>query len=60
MWKGAAIVGGHCAAIAFQIHDGVNGYLASTPEECASRLLHLINDPAERARIGTHARQRVS
>lgn len=59
MWKGAAIVGGDCGGIAFQIQDGVNGYLASTPEECASHLLHLINDPAERARIGTNARQQV-
>ncbi len=59
MWKGAAIVGGDCGGIAFQIQDGVSGHLASSPEECASHLLRLINDPAERARIGTNARQRV-
>ena len=59
MWKGAAVVGGDCGGIAFQIQDGVNGYLASSAEECASRVLQLIGDPAERARIGTHARQRV-
>ena len=59
MWKGVAIVGGHCGGIAFQIRHGVNGYLASTTEECAAHLLHLINDPAERARIGAHARQRA-
>ncbi len=59
MWKGAAIVGGDCGGIAFQIQDGVSGYLASSPEECASHLLRLINDPEERARIGAHARERV-
>ncbi|MFQ5878640.1 MAG: glycosyltransferase [Dehalococcoidia bacterium] len=59
MWKGTAVVGGRCGGIVWQIQEGVTGYLAGSPEECADRIVHLIKRPDERARIGASARERV-
>ena len=41
------------------VEDGVSGYLAETPEEWKSTLGRLIADPAQRARMGRAARERV-
>ena len=41
------------------IKDGVNGSLASTPEEWVEKLARLLADPALRARWGVAARQTV-
>ncbi|MBI1318072.1 MAG: glycosyltransferase [Candidatus Hydrogenedens sp.] len=41
------------------IEDGVNGFLASTPEEWLDKLKQLVDDPALRERMGRAARQTV-
>lgn len=41
------------------IQDGVNGFLASTPEEWKSKLGRLIEDPALRARFGAAGRKTI-
>ena len=41
------------------IQDGVNGFLAGTPEEWLLRLKRLLEDPGLRARMGEEARRTV-
>jgi glycosyltransferase involved in cell wall biosynthesis len=38
------------------VHDGINGYLAETPEEWEERLAHLLTDAALRTKIGEAGR----
>ena len=39
--------------------DGVSGFLVSSPEECAQRLVELLKDESLAARIGEAARESV-
>jgi trehalose synthase len=59
MWKGTPVVGGRAGGIVHQIEDGVNGFLASDVEECADRVVELLEDPAIRRRVGANARETV-
>ena len=59
MWKGKPVIGGNVGGIRVQIENGVNGYLVDTPEECASRIVDLLNDPALRSSLGNAAREEV-
>lgn len=59
MWKGAAVIGGDTGGIRYQIEDGVNGYLVSTVEEAAGRLVKLLKDEVLRHRLGQKARETV-
>ena len=60
MWKGAAVIGGRAGGICHQITDGENGFLVSTVEEAADRIVRLIRDPDLGRRLGTRARQTVT
>jgi trehalose synthase len=59
MWKGAAVVGGKVGGIRYQIEDGVNGFLVSTVEEAAQRIVQLLKDKKLRQRLGENARESV-
>jgi len=59
MWKGAAVIGGACGGIRHQIEDGANGFLVSSVEEAARRIVQLVGDEALRRRIGAAARDSV-
>lgn len=59
MWKGAAVVGGNVGGIRRQIKDGVNGFLVSTVEETAERIVTLIKDERLRRSMGEKARESV-
>jgi trehalose synthase len=59
MWKGAAVIGGDCGGIRHQIEDGKNGFLVSTVEEAARRMVQLLKDPRQRAEIGARAKETV-
>jgi trehalose synthase len=59
MWKGAAVIGGNVGGIRYQIDDGVNGFLVSTVEEAADRIVTLLKDPDLRHRLGKQARKTV-
>ena len=59
MWKGAAVIGGNAGGIRYQIEDGGNGFLVSTVEEAAARLLQLLRNPDLRRRLGEKARETV-
>ena len=59
MWKGRPVIGGDVGGIRLQIDDGKNGYLVSSPEECAQRIVSLLRAPKLRARLGQAAREKV-
>jgi trehalose synthase len=59
MWKGTPVIGGNVGGIRVQIDDGVNGFLVSSIEETADRLVRLLSDEPLRRRMGAAAREKV-
>lgn len=59
MWKGTAVVGGNTGGIRYQIDDGVNGFLVSSIEEAAQRIVQLLINSDLRRQMGERARQTV-
>jgi trehalose synthase len=59
MWKGAAVIGGNVGGIRYQIDDGINGFLVSSIEETAYRMVQLIKDEKLREKIGKEAKRSV-
>ncbi len=59
MWKGKAVIGGNVGGIRYQIEDGVNGFLVSSVEEAAERIVCLLKDRKLRERIGCKAKESV-
>ncbi len=59
MWKGKAVIGGDTGGIRYQIEDGVNGFLVSSVEEAAERIVTLIRDENRRLLMGQKAQETV-
>jgi trehalose synthase len=59
MWKGTPVIGGNVGGIRHQIKDGVNGFLVSSVEEAAKRIVQLVNDKGLRQRMGKNAKEIV-
>jgi trehalose synthase len=59
MWKGAAVIGGNVGGIRTQISDGENGFLVSSIDEAAGRIVHLLKDAALRQQLGQSAQASV-
>lgn len=59
MWKGTPVIGGNVGGIRYQIEDGVNGFLVSSVEEAAERIVQLIKDEKLRKQMGERARETV-
>lgn len=59
MWKGTPVVGGNVGGIRFQIEDGVSGFLVSSVEEAAQRIIQLVQDKALCERMGQRAKETV-
>jgi trehalose synthase len=59
MWKGAAVIGGNTGGIRYQIKDGANGFLVSSNEEAATRIVQLIKDRTLREQLGQKAKETV-
>src|SRR5439155_4133589 len=59
MWKGTPVIGGNVGGIRYQIEDSVNGFLVSSIEETAQRMVELINDKKLRDEMGSRARETV-
>lgn len=59
MWKGTPVIGGNVGGIRHQIRDGENGYLVSSVEEAAERIVRLVRDPDLARRLGEEARRTV-
>jgi trehalose synthase len=59
MWKGTPVIGGNVGGIRYQIEDGVNGFLVSSVEEAAGRIVELINDQKLRNEMARRACETV-
>ncbi len=59
MWKGTPVIGGNVGGIRYQIDDGVNGFLVSSIEEAADRIVRLLKDRELRDHMGKQAREKV-
>ena len=59
MWKGTPVIGGNVGGIRYQIEDGVNGFLVSSIEEAAERIVQLIKNKELCERLGQKAKETV-
>jgi trehalose synthase len=59
MWKGTPVSGGNGGGIKLQIEDGGNGFLVSSVEEAAERIVTLVKDPEMGREMGIKARETV-
>jgi trehalose synthase len=59
MWKRKPVIGGDVGGIRLQIADGETGFLVSSVEACAKRIVEVLRDPERALEIGTAARARV-
>ena len=59
MWKGKPVIGGNVGGIKLQIKDGQNGFLVSSPEGAAKRIIQLLKNPKLAKKIGKAARETV-
>jgi trehalose synthase len=59
MWKGTPVIGGNVGGIRHQIRDGENGFLVSSVEEAAERIVRLVKDPKLRESMGRKAKEAV-
>jgi len=59
MWKGTPVIGGDVGGIRYQIKDGENGFLVSTIEQAAERIVQLVKNESLRKKMGVAARESV-
>jgi len=59
MWKEKPVIGGNVGGIKLQIKNGQNGFLVSSPEETAKRIVQLLKNPELAEKLGRASRQTV-
>lgn len=59
MWKGTPVIGGNVGGIRNQIADGVNGFLVSSIEQTADRIVRVLKNPELREQMGKRAKESV-
>jgi trehalose synthase len=59
MWKGTPVIGGNVGGIPLQIADGENGFLVSSVEEAAERMVTLLKNRRLRVEMGQRAHETV-
>lgn len=59
MWKGAVVIGGKTGGIPLQIKDRVNGFLVSSIEEAAARMVEVLKDEQLAKHLGQEANKTV-
>ena len=59
LWKGRPVIGGNVGGIRLQIEDGVSGYLVSTVEECAEKVLHILRNPMLAQELSEQGKEKV-
>jgi trehalose synthase len=59
LWKGQAVVAGNVGGIPLQVIDGKTGFLVQSVEECAEKVLYLLEHPDEAKSMGAYAREHV-
>lgn len=52
LWKGRPVVAGNVGGIPLQIIEGETGFLVNNTEDCAAKVLQLLQKPADAERMG--------
>jgi trehalose synthase len=59
LWKGRPFIGGNVGGIPLQVEDGESGYLVDSIDQCAARILDVLNDPALGKSLGLRGKEHV-
>ncbi|RMF88064.1 MAG: glycosyltransferase [Nitrospinota bacterium] len=59
LWKETPVVAGKTGGIPLQMTDGEEGYLVTGVEECAARIVELLEHPERAAAMGQRGQERV-
>ena len=59
MWKEKAVIGENAGGIKIQIENNKNGFLVSSPEETAKRIIEIIQNPKLAHKLGKNAKVSV-
>jgi len=59
MWKGTPVIGGNVGGIRHQITDGVDGFLVSSIDQSASRIVQLLENRNLAEEMGHRAKEKV-
>ncbi|MCC7566368.1 MAG: glycosyltransferase [Methanomicrobiaceae archaeon] len=59
LWKGRPVVAGNVGGIPLQVTDGWNGYLITTIQQTADKILHLLRHPDRADEMGQRGRGHV-
>ncbi|MBI4079004.1 MAG: glycosyltransferase [Candidatus Levybacteria bacterium] len=59
LWSGTPVIGGNVGGIKVQIINGKCGYLVDSIEECAQRIIELIQNPSRARAMGKFGREYV-
>ncbi len=59
LWKSVPVVGGNTGGIPMQMVNGVGGFLADTVEDCASRVLYLLQHKDEAREMAWRGHERI-
>ena len=59
LWKGTPVVAGNAGGIPLQMTGELSEYLVNTVEECAERIVYLLENPAVGQRLGKEGKETV-
>lgn len=59
MWKGKPVIGGNVGGIPLQVTHGETGFLVDSIEECAEKIILLLEKPELRKEMGDNAREHI-
>lgn len=59
LWKGKPVVGGNVGGIPLQVINGETGYLVDAIEDCADKVLYLLQHPDESRKMGKAGQDHV-
>jgi trehalose synthase len=59
MWKEKPVIAGNAGGLRLQVEEGKTGYLVDSVEQCAERLMGLLQNPILRDEMGSAGKARV-
>jgi trehalose synthase len=59
LWKGRPFIGGNVGGIPLQVENGVSGYLVDSVDDCAQRILDVLEDPELARSLGRRGKEHV-
>lgn len=59
LWKGTPVIGGNVGGIPPQIRDGETGFLVNNVEECAEKIVYLMNNKEKARKMGESGKEDV-